>query len=1202
MPQSNRQDFDGLLIKIASPEDILSWSYGEVVKPETINYRTQRPEKEGLFSERIFGPTKDWECYCGKYRKIRYKGVVCDKCGVEVTRSIVRRERMGHIALAAPVMHTWFLRSTPSRIGLLLDESVQKIEKVVYYAAYIVTGVDADKRKVAMDDISKEFKVKEEAGELTRTELKTAVNEARDFLASLRPGRVLGEQEFLQFGRRFSHVFSVSAGGEGVRKVLEDIDLVKEAKVIEKELEETKDATRTKKLLRRLKLVRAMHLSGIRPEWMVMTVLPIIPPDLRPMVALDGGRYATSDLNDLYRRVINRNNRLKKLMELGAPDVIMINEKRMLQEAVDALIDNSRSSARQSSGGKRPLRSLSDMLKGKQGRFRQNLLGKRVDYSGRSVIVVGPHLALDECGIPKIMALELFRPFVIEKILKRGLAHNIKMSNRLIEQAPPEVWEILEEVIADKKVLLNRAPTLHRLSIQAFRPILIEDLAIQIPPMVCAAFNADFDGDQMAVHVPLSDEAQIESSILMLSSLNLLKPASGDAITVPTQDIVLGCYYLTKEVGGTKGEGKNFSDEQELKLAFDNDEVAVNALVKVRTSKGNFETTCGRVLFNEVLPEDFVFLNEALTKKILEGLVGKLINRYGSISTKEILDRIKEVGFRFATDSGVTWGMADLIVPPEKEEIVKAAEEKVAEIYKHYRDGLLSLEERRMRIIDVWTDVFVKIRELVPKVLPEHGSVRTIVDSGARGTWNPINQMSGIKGVVRNPKGEDIELPIRTSLKEGHNSLEYFISTHGSRKGLADTALKTAEAGYLTRRLIDVAQDMVVREDDCHTTRGVTVYRDTGQDFDYKFGYRVFSRVALEDIKDGRKVIAKAGDLIDREEAEAIENSLIKEVEVRSPMTCNTLYGICAKCYGMDLGTSELVKVGEAVGIVAAQSIGELGTQLTLRTFHAGGVAGEDITTGLPRVDELFEARSPKWKAVVSKVDGKVEKIEKVESGAVIHVHKKAEGTRKGRTFEYLVAGSRKILVNEGDSVEAGDALCEGNLDPKELLKYKDKEVAHRYIVKEVQKIYSSEGATVHDKHMDLIVKQMLSRVKITDSGDTTFAVGEVVDKSKLKEANKRFYGTKKESAKGEELLLGITRSALSADGWLAPASFQETARVLIKASSEGRVDYLRGLKENVIIGRLVPVGTAIRGDLGVDEGEEEMAGEVGIAATPGGA
>jgi len=1196
MSQNNRQDFNGLLIKIASPEDVLSWSYGEVTKPETINYRTQRPEKEGLFSERIFGPTKDWECYCGKYRKIRYKGVICDKCGVEVTRSIVRRERMGHIALAAPVMHTWFLRSTPSRIGLLLDESVQKIEKVVYYAAYIVTSVDDDKRKAAMDDVNKEFKTKEEAGDLKRSELKTAVNEARDFLSSLRPGRVLGEQEFLKFGRRFSHVFTVSAGGEGVRKVLEGIDLVKEEKIVTKELEETKDATRTKKLLRRLKLVKSMNLNNIRPEWMVMTVLPIIPPDLRPMVALDGGRYATSDLNDLYRRVINRNNRLKKLVELGAPDVIMINEKRMLQEAVDALIDNTRTAARQSTGGKRTLRSLSDMLKGKQGRFRQNLLGKRVDYSGRSVIVVGPHLALDECGIPKVMALELFRPFVIEKILKRGLAHNIKMSNRLIEQAPPEVWEILEEVIANRKVLLNRAPTLHRLSIQAFKPVLIEDLAIQVPPMVCAAFNADFDGDQMAVHLPLSDEAQIESSILMLSSLNLLKPASGDAITVPSQDIVLGCYYLTKGIKGVKGEGKVFANEKELRLAFENDEVAVNAFVKVRTKKGMFDTTCGRVFFNEVLPEDFDYFNETLTKKILESLVGKLINRYGSIPTKETLDRIKEVGFKFATLSGVTWGMSDLVIPPEKEEIVKEAEEKIAEIYRHYRDGLLSTEERRMRIIDAWTDVFVKIRELVPKALPEHGSVRTIVDSGARGTWNPINQMSGIKGVVRNPKGEDIELPIRTSLKEGHNSLEYFISTHGSRKGLADTALKTAEAGYLTRRLIDVAQDVVVREDDCRTTRGVKVHRNDGKDFEYKLGYRIFSRVALNDIKDGRKTIVKAGELVGREAAEAIEVSEIEEIEVRSPMTCNTLYGICSKCYGMDLGTSEFAKIGEAVGIIAAQSIGELGTQLTLRTFHAGGVAGEDITTGLPRVDELFEARSPKWKAVISKVSGKVTKIEKNDGGVVVHVHRKAEGTRKARTVEYPVAGSRKLLVKEGDDVEQGDALCEGNLDPRELIKYKDREDTYRYIVKEVQKIYSSEGATVHDKHMDIIVKQMLSRVKIIDAGDTNFVVGEVVDKSKLKEVNKEFYGTKKETAKGDELLLGITRSSLSADGWLAPASFQETARVLIKAASEGKVDHLRGLKENVIIGRLVPVGTAIRGDVGADE-EEESAEEEAVSA-----
>ncbi len=1022
------------------------------------------------------------------------------------------------------------------------------------------------------------------------------MNEARDFLASLRPGRVLGEQEVIKFGRRFSHVFSVGAGGEGVRKVLEGMDLVKEAKVVEKELVETKDATRTKKLLRRLKLLRSMNLSNIRPEWMILTVLPIIPPDLRPMVALDGGRYATSDLNDLYRRVINRNNRLKKLVELGAPDVIMINEKRMLQEAVDALIDNTRASARQSTGAKKPLRSLSDMIKGKQGRFRQNLLGKRVDYSGRSVIVVGPHLALDECGIPKIMALELFRPFVIEKILARGLAHNIKMSNRLIEQAPPEIWEILEEVIANRKVLLNRAPTLHRLSIQAFKPVLIEDLAIQVPPMVCAAFNADFDGDQMAVHLPLSDEAQVEASILMLSSLNLLKPASGDAITIPTQDIVLGCYYLTKLVKGTKGEGKIFADAQELKLAYENEEVAINALIKVRLGKEIIETTCGRVIFNETLPEDYPFHNDILTKKSLEKLVRKLIGKYGSLGTKEVLDQIKEVGFKFATYSGITWGMSDLVIPKEKGAILKVAEEKVSEVHRHFAEGLLSLEERRMRIVDIWTDVFVKIRELVPQALPEHGSVRAIVDSGARGTWTPINQMCGIKGVVRNPKGEDIELPIRTSLKEGHNSLEYFISTHGSRKGLADTALKTAEAGYLTRRLVDVSQDVVIREEDCHTTRGVSVHREDGTDFEYNFGYRLFSRTALRDIKDGHKILAKEGEIISKDQSETIDASNIQEVEVRNPITCNTLYGICAKCYGADLGTTDQVRIGEAVGIVAAQSIGELGTQLTLRTFHAGGVAGEDITTGLPRVDELFEARSPKWKATVSKSEGTVEKIEKTQGGMIVHIHKKGESGRKGKTVEYPIIGSRKILVKEGDVVSAGDPLCEGNLDPKEILKYKSKEIVHRYIVKEVQRIYVSEGATVHDKHMDIIVKQMFSRTKIADPGDSHFVVGEIMDKSKLKEFNKEFYGTKKETAKGDEIVLGITRSALSADGWLAPASFQETARVLIKASSEGRDDHLRGLKENVIIGRLVPVGTAIRGDVGAEDSEgaeEEKNGKV---------
>ncbi|PIR98032.1 MAG: DNA-directed RNA polymerase subunit beta' [Candidatus Colwellbacteria bacterium CG10_big_fil_rev_8_21_14_0_10_42_22] len=1182
-PTKIRQEFTSLKLKIASPEDVLSWSYGEVIKPETINYRTQRPEKDGLFSERIFGPTKDWECYCGKYRKVRFKGVVCDKCGVEVTRSIVRRERMGHISLAAPVVHTWFLRSTPSRIGLLIDESLQKIEKVVYYAAHMVTSVDEDKRKTALGEIDKEFINKAESGDVKRTELKSAANEARDFLNSLRPGRVLGEREFINFGRRFGNVFTVNSGGEGIRKVLENIDLVKEAKKIEKELKETKDATRTKKLLRRLKLVRSMNNHNIHPEWMVMTELPVIPPDLRPMVALDGGRYATSDLNDLYRRVINRNNRLKKLMDLNAPDVIMVNEKRMLQEAVDALIDNTRTATRQISGSKRPLRSLSDMLKGKQGRFRQNLLGKRVDYSGRSVIVVGPHLALDECGIPKRMALELFRPFVINKIMERGLAHNIKMSNRLIEQAPPEVWEILEEVIANRKVLLNRAPTLHRLSIQAFKPVLIEDLSIRIPPMVCAAFNADFDGDQMAVHLPLSDEAQVESSILMLSSLNLLKPASGDAIAVPSQDIVLGCYYLTKPVTKAKGEGKAFSSANELKLAYDNDELAINAKIKLKKGNELIETTCGRVLFNESIPDDFGFINQTLTKKSLGKLVGDLIEKYGSLETAKVLDKIKEVGFDFATRSGITWGMGDLVVPERKPEILAEAEKKIAEVNRHYREGLLSQDERRMRVVDIWTDVFVKIRELVPESLPEDGSVRIIVDSGARGTWNPINQMAGIKGVVRNPKGEDIELPIRSSLKEGHNSLEYFISTHGSRKGLADTALKTAEAGYLTRRLIDVAQDVVVREDDCKTTKGLVIKRNENENF----GYRAFSRVALTDIKDGRKTIVKAGEVVNREQADEIQQSEIQELEVRSPMTCNTLYGICSKCYGLDLGGGEMIKIGEAVGIVAAQSIGELGTQLTLRTFHAGGVAGEDITTGLPRVDELFEARSPKWKAIVSKIDGYVEKIEKTNTLTVVHVRKKLASGKKGRIIEYPVVGSRAVLVEDGQQVKPGDPLSEGNLDPKDLLKYGSKEEAYKYILKEVQKIYSSEGATVHDKHMDVIIKQMFSRVRVAKSGDTEFVTGEIVDKSRFKEANHELRGSEKETAKGEELLLGITRSSLSADGFLAPASFQETARVLIKAASEGRVDNLIGLKENVIIGRLVPVGTAIRKDVGAEDEED---------------
>ena len=1167
----NREtDFNALRVKIASPDDILAWSYGEVIKPETINYRTQRPEKDGLFSERIFGPTRDWECYCGKYRKIRYKGVICDKCGVEVTRSAVRRERMAHITLATPVVHTWFLRTVPSIVSLVLDAPVKQLENVVHYLAYIVTEVDGEKRKMALEEVGREFKSRKGKGDESQGELNTALSEARNFLLGLRPGKVLSERQFADYGRRFGNVFTISAGGEGVRRVLEGIRLERLVKEIEAELEETKDATRLRKILRRLKLIKSMLEAGIRPEWMILTVLPVLPPDLRPMVALDGGRYATSDLNDLYRRVINRNNRLKKLLDLKAPDVIVINEKRMLQEAVDALIDNSR--ARQVARTRRPLRSLADMLKGKQGRFRQNLLGKRVDYSGRSVIVVGPHLRLDECGLPKRMALELFRPFVIHQIVEQGLAHNIKMANRLIDQAPPEVWAILEEIITDRKVLLNRAPTLHRLSIQAFKPLLIEDLAIQIPPMVCAAFNADFDGDQMAVHLPLADEAQREATEVMLSSLNLLKPASGEAIAVPTRDIILGSYYLTRIVPESKGTGRTFSDPDEVKLAYENDGLDLNALIKLR----NIETTCGRLILNEALPAGFEFFNDALTKKNLTPLIGGLISRYGMAEMKDILDRLKEISLAYIALSGISFSIDDLVAPEEKEAVVKEAETKVGLIRGQYEEGFLTEEERKERTIETWMEARSRIDELVPGRLGEDSSIYMIIESGSRGTWSQPSQMSGMRGLVTNPKGESIELPIRSSLKEGHTSLEYFISTHGSRKGLVDTALRTAQAGYLTRRLVDSAQDAVVKEENCGTRQGIELYREDSESYGGKFADRLFSRIPLKDVKIGRKLIVKTGEVINRDQALAIDESSIESVSVRSPITCKTLYGICARCYGLDLGRNEPIRVGEAVGIVAAQSIGELGTQLTLRTFHTGGLAGRDITAGLPRVEELFEARSPHQEGIMAEVEGRVQKIE--EEGAMrrITIKKSRAAGKKAKLVLYTVPVSISVLVKEGDKVMPGDELTEGNLDPKELLKLRGKEEAARYLVKEIQQIYRSEGAIVHDKHMEVIIRQMFGRVKITLAGDTKFVPGEVVDKSRLREINRGIKEGGGEPAKGEEVLLGVTRTALSADGFLAAASFQETARVLVKAASEGRVDHLRGLKENVILGRLIPIGTAL--------------------------
>ncbi|MDP3975040.1 MAG: DNA-directed RNA polymerase subunit beta' [Candidatus Jorgensenbacteria bacterium] len=1180
-----RNDLKSLTIKLASPEEVRSWSHGEVVKPETLNYRTQRPEKDGLFSERIFGPTKDYECYCGKYKKIRYKGVVCEKCGVEVTRAIVRRERMGHITLAAPVSHIWFLRTVPSRLGLLLDTPLSKLEKVMYYAAFIVTGVKEENRKRAAENITRELKnLKADKS----PDFETAVARAADLkkaLDGLRPGLVLSENEYYALASSFGDVFEADRGAGAVRTILENLDLKMLGRALTKELQVVKDETKTRRLLRRIKVVRSFLKSGVRPEWMVMTVLPVLPPDLRPMVALEGGRYATADLNDLYRRVINRNNRLKKLMELRSPEVIITNEKRMLQEAVDALIDNSsRAGTQLLSTRRRPLRSLADILKGKQGRFRQNLLGKRVDYSGRSVIVVGPDLKLNECGLPKTMALELFRHFVINKIIERGLAYNIKQANRFIEQSSPEVWEMLEEVIAHKKVLLNRAPTLHRLGIQAFTPKLIEDLAIRIPPLVCVAFNADFDGDQMAVHLPLTLEAQYEAAELMNAGRNLLKPANGDPIVSPTQDIVLGLYVLTREIPGALGEGRLCTDEREAALAHEEGVIALNAKITVRHRGERMTTTYGRLVFNGIFPEDFGFVNEHMNKKTLSKLVARLIDQYGIENSQEYLDRIKDLGFYYATRSAVTWGMADTVTPIEKQSFFKDAEKQIETIESQWSDGFLTTEERRDKIIEVWTEVRNKVAKLMPKALSPENPIYTIIDSGSRGSWSQPTQMMGMKGLVQDPKGEIIELPVKSSYKEGLTVLEYFISTHGARKGTTDTALKTASAGYLTRRLVDVAQDLVIQEEDCKSGEGVTVVRKEGDEYGFSFADRLYARTALEDIRVNRKLVVRSSEVITREAASAIQASELAEIKVRSPIACKTLLGVCATCYGLDLSKNKPVGTGEAVGIIAAQSIGEPGTQLTMRTFHVGGVAGVDITHGLPRVEEIFEARPPKGKVPLVKSEGIVEAIEEKGLLRVIKVKPTMEKkTRKGKRAksphdEYLVSANVTLFVKVGDKVTKGFAVAEGPLDLREILAYRGFEALVHYVVNEIQRIYVPEGAYINDKHIELIVRQMLSRVVVKDPGETDFMPGDVVERSEFVRVNREVKKRKKQPAKAVLKVMGITRVALDSFSFLSAASFQETSRVLVGAAIEGRRDPLRGLKENVIIGKLIPAGTGKRG------------------------
>ena len=1216
----------------------MGWSYGEITKPETINYRTQKPEKEGLFSEAIFGPTKDWECYCGKYRRIRYKGIVCDKCGVEVTRAIVRRERMGHITLAAPVSHIWFLRGVPSKMGLMLDLGVQELEKVIYFAAYITTEVDEKARARVLEEIEREYKVKSKVQETKgkQRELKSLRDTAVDEVNKIKKYQVISEAQYYNLSLKYGEVFKADIGSEAVRRIFEKINLEGLLAEIKSKVDKLDEAVDKKKILRRVRLVESLIRNNLRPEWMFLNIIPVIPPDLRPMVPLDGGRYATSDVNDLYRRVINRNNRLKKLIDLKSPEVIVRNEKRMLQEAVDALIDNSahrgsEPTAATAGGGKRALKSLADMLKGKQGRFRQNLLGKRVDYSGRSVIVVGPELKLHQAGLPKRMALEIFKPFVINKLIyEKEVATNIRNASRLIEEEVDVVWESLEEVIKDRVILLNRAPTLHRLGIQAFHPILIEGSAIQIHPLVCQAFNADFDGDQMAVHLPLSKEAQNEAKEIMLSSKNLLKPATGDAIVDPQKDMVLGIYWMTSDADpGLHGEGKMFGTANEAILAFDFGEIDLRAKIKVRFGKsgGEFmETTVGRVLFNNILPKELPYMNKVMNRKSLVKLTSQMIHTFPREIVVEVLDDIKSLGFDFATRSGISWGMDDVIVPKEKAGIIEEAKIEVEKIRAHYMHGLLTLEERKTRSIEIWMRTKEKVAKLVPMTMDRKNSVFMIFDSGSRGNISQLTQMAGMKGVVINPAGETIELPITPSFKEGFNVLEYFISTHGARKGTTDTALKTAAAGYLTRRLVDVAQDVVIRMDDCGDTVGIVKHKEDGDEIGLALGERVLGRVALDELKDeDGKTAIKKGSIINREQSEKIDSMELKEFRVRSVLRCKSTKGICSMCFGNDLGTNSLIKMGEAAGIVTAQAIGEPGTQLTMRTFHIGGVAGAgDITQGLPRVEEVFEARPPKGQAILSAHDGVVEdiisqggqKIIKILMESKLPVSAGRGKASKGKNEEekrnvkeYTMPVGIGVFVEKGDLVSRGAQISEGHLNLQELFEVSGQEAVERYVVKEVSEIYVTQGASINEKYLEVIAKQMFSRVRIKDSGDTAFLPGEVTEKQMVDAENARVEKGEKPSyappspkategrskaseGKGEkaasnaikgkkatydQLLLGITKVSLTTESFLSAASFQETARSLINASIDAKEDTLKGLKENVIVGRLIPAGTGFR-------------------------
>jgi len=1221
--EQQKNNFKSILIKLANPEKILSWSRGEVTKPETINYRSQRPERDGLFDEKIFGPTKDYECYCGKYRKIRYKGIVCDKCGVEVTKSIVRRERMGHIELAVPTAHIWFLRSIPSRIGLLLDLSINDLEKVVYYSGYIVTNVDETKREEMIKEIEKEFKSKNKNLESKKEALalKDLAEKTKKELKSIKQYQILNENDFHRLSLKYGEIFEAGIGAETLYNIFKNFSIEAIHKKLVSELQnDTLDGLARKKTISRLNTINSFYREGIKPEWMFLKVIPVIPPDLRPIVPLDGGRHAASDVNDLYRRVINRNNRLKKLIELHAPEVMQRNEKRMLQEAVDALLDNSLRHTQELNSQKRPLKSLADMLKGKQGRFRQNLLGKRVDYSGRSVIVVGPELKMDYVGLPKHLVLELFRPFVIQKLLEDNDAFNVKGANRLIEEPSHRIWAILENVIKDKYVLLNRAPTLHRLGIQAFKPILIEGNAIQLHPLVCSAFNADFDGDQMAVHVPLSEEAQEEAKQIMASSKNLLKPGTGEPIVTPSQDVIAGCFWLTKIKNGAKGEGKYFSSPNEVITAYEFEKIEIQAKIKVKitdtikyasfiSENGILETTPGRLLLNSVLPPDFEYINKEVDKSVITKIVVKIIQNYDQEIVPSILDKIKNFGFHYATVSGMSWGIDDLKIPKEKGKLIKIAEEEALKVKNDFEKGFLSDTERYHKVIKIWQELKNKISDLVPQTLEEFGPVSLMSKSAARGSLDQVTQMSGMVGLVMNPAGRIIEMPIFACYKEGFNPLEYFISTHGARKGTADTALKTSAAGYLTRRLVDVASDIILKED-CGTKEGLVILRDDVYEYSKSLQSRIFGRILNKDLKNAEgKILFKKGYLITLSDAEQIDqNKEIESLEIRSPLYCKLTGALCQNCYGYNLGNNSMVRLGEAVGVVAAQSIGEPGTQLTMRTFHTGGVAGsgEDITLGLPRVEELLEARIPSNQAVLCDVEGEVIKIETIENEKKITVllnktvenksdliineeprGKKKKVAKNEDSKSFTIPFGKTLLVKKGDKVFLGDALSDGPYDIKKLYALTGKEQTQKYIMKEVAKVYFLQGVSVNLKHIEVIVRQMFSRVKIKNPNDTRLMFGKIVDEIEFLEENEIAAKKGLKEAEGHKVLMGITKVALSTASVLSAASFQDTTRVLVEAAIRAKKDKLRGLKENVIIGRLIPAGTNFRKEFEKKEKEK---------------